>query len=316
MTAPLPVFVAAGEALTDLIRTGPESWDSKVGGATWNVARVVAKLGLPSAFAGAISQDCFGDALWQASEAAGLDMRFMQRYAASPLLAIVHELHPPKYFFVGDNSADLHFDASALPAGWMQAVKWAHFCGISLAREPLAGRLVALAEQLKAAGARISYDPNYRAVMDERYDVTLRKMAALADLIKVSDEDLLGLFRTDDQTAAFAQLRAMNPSAAVLYTRGADGASLYYGDEVWHAKPPKIEVVDTVGAGDASAGGMIYSLATMPERGWGEHLRFAVAAGAAACLAAGANPPGLGVIEGVGDKMIGSKFLSHLNVTH
>jgi fructokinase len=47
-----------------------------------------------------------------------------------------------------------------------------HFGGISLAREPLAGKLVALAQELKAAGVKISYDPNFRLMMDERYDAT------------------------------------------------------------------------------------------------------------------------------------------------
>ena len=51
MTTPdpanFPAFVAAGEALTDLIRTGPDGWRSLVGGSTWNVARVMARLGVP-----------------------------------------------------------------------------------------------------------------------------------------------------------------------------------------------------------------------------------------------------------------------------
>ncbi|MFZ6775140.1 PfkB family carbohydrate kinase, partial [Undibacterium sp. SXout7W] len=99
-----PIFVAAGEALTDMIVQDParQHWLSQVGGSTWNVARVMARLGVPSAFAGAVSRDVFGDALAQATEVAGLDMRFLQRYAKSPLLAIVHELHPPTYYFIGD----------------------------------------------------------------------------------------------------------------------------------------------------------------------------------------------------------------------
>ena len=86
-----PAFVSAGEALTDMLRTGSDQWSSQVGGSTWNVARVMARLGVPSAFAGGVSLDVFGDALAQATEVAGLDMRFLQRYAKSPLLAIVHE---------------------------------------------------------------------------------------------------------------------------------------------------------------------------------------------------------------------------------
>jgi len=293
----LPQFVAAGEALTDLLRTGTDSWSSQVGGSTWNVARVMARLGMPSAFAGAISRDVFGQALAAANTAAGLDERFLQQLDRSPLLAIVHELNPPSYFFVGDDSADLHFDAGQLPACWQDAVRWVHFGGISLARQPLAGKLVALAQELKSHGVRISYDPNFRALMDERYDATLQSMAALADVIKVSDEDLLGLFRCNNAEAAFATLRAMNPAASYLYTRGARGASLYLPGAAWHVPAPPVTVADTVGAGDASAGALLYSMMAHAERNPGEHLCFAVAAGAAACESSGATPPSLAAVE-------------------
>lgn len=299
-----PSFVSAGEALTDMLRTGSDQWRSQVGGSTWNVARVMARLGVPSAFAGAVSLDVFGDALKNANDAAGLDARFLQRYAKSPLLAIVHELNPPTYYFIGDDSADLHFDAAQLPAGWIASAQWVHFGGISLAREPLAGKLVALAEELKAAGVKISYDPNFRVMMDERYDATLARMTALADVVKVSDEDLAGLFRHDDIDASFALLRSWNPQAGFLYTRGAAGAALYQGERSWQAAPPKIEVVDSVGAGDASIGGLLYSLMYRPEVDGGEHLRFAVAAGAGACLAAGGSPPSIELVESLAERTV------------
>ena len=286
-----PRFVSFGEALTDLIRLADGRWASLPGGAPWNVARVMAAFGVPSAFGGAISQDCFGDQLWQAGIEAGLDPRFVQRVDKSPLLAIVHETAPPRYFFVGDDSADLHFSVDALPAGWVDELQWAHFGGISLARPPLAGRLVALAETLKARGVRISYDPNFRVLMDARYDATLARMTALADLVKVSDEDLRGLLRTDDETEALARLQAMNPDAAFFYTRGAGEAQLRQGGRAWSALPPAVTVVDTVGAGDCSLGGLLCSLLQAPDADWGMHLRAAMAAGAGACLTSGARPP-------------------------
>ncbi len=293
----LPEFVAAGEALTDLLRSGEDQWTSAVGGSTWNVARVVAKLGIRSAFAGAISDDLFGEALYKASMASALDPRFLQRVARPPLLAVVHQADPPAYFFIGADSADLYFDPAALPDAWQQSARWVHFGGISLAREPLASRLVALAQQLKRNEVRISYDPNFRQVMDSRYDATLRTMTALADLVKVSDEDLIGLFRQPDAEQAFAQLRAMNPRANFLRTNGKAGATLYVGAATWSAAPPPVTVIDTVGAGDASMGGMLYSLMRHPQRSPGEHLSFAVAAGSAACVAAGASPPTLAAID-------------------
>jgi fructokinase len=294
-----PRFVAAGEALTDMVVSRAEAnhWRSLCGGATWNVARVVSALGIPSAFAGAISTDVFGDALWADSAQAGLDLRFLQRFDKSPLLAMVYSLDPPRYFFVGDDSADLQFDPSRLPAQWQDHCEWVHFGGISLAREPLAGSLLALAKSLKASGMRISFDPNFRVLMDKKFDGMLEVMVRLADVIKVSDEDLLGLFRTQDAKAAFHTLRSWNPDATVLFTRGADGASLYHGDQTWHAKPPPVDVVDTVGAGDASMGGLLLSLMRDPDANPAAHLRHAIAAGAGACIAAGANPPSLALVE-------------------
>ncbi|TFW15818.1 carbohydrate kinase family protein [Duganella callida] len=297
--AGFPTFVAAGEALTDMIVQGPDRqhWLSQVGGSTWNVARAMAKLDEPTAFAGAISRDVFGDALWQASEAARLDLRFLQRCDHAPLLAIVHRTDPPAYFFIGENSADLQFDAAQLPDGWEAHCRWVHFGGISLARQPLAGKLIALAERLKQRGVRISYDPNYRLLMDASYDATLRRMTELADVIKVSEEDLAGLFRTDDIAGAFATLRGWNPGAACLYTKGGDGASLHIGDQEWNLPAAQVLVVDTVGAGDASIAALAWSMMHRADAAPLDHLRFSVAAGAAACMAQGATPPSLSDIE-------------------
>jgi fructokinase len=286
-----PTMLCAGEALTDMLDQGDEHWVSRVGGSTWNVARALAALGERTAFAGAISQDRFGDAIWAASQAVGLDLRLLQRVARSPLLAIVEKTEPPSYFFIGDDSADLHFDPQALPSGWADALRWAHFGGISLAREPLASNLVALARQLKARGVKISYDPNYRNLMDERYAPVLQEMAMLADLIKVSDDDLRGLFPGLEADDALARLRALNPSAWCLLTRGGEGATLFHGDARSDARAPKVDVVDTVGAGDASAAGLLHSLSNHPGRPLQAHLHAALAAGSAACLQSGATPP-------------------------
>jgi fructokinase len=128
--------------------------------------------------------------------------------------------------------------------------------------------------------------------MTAAYRPTLEKMAALADLIKVSDEDLRHLFGSDGADAVDA-VRALNPRAAVFVTRGAQAATLYADGEVHEAAPPRVEVADTVGAGDASIGGMLFSLMATPQRSWREHLAFAVAAGAAACRHTGAHAPTL-----------------------
>jgi fructokinase len=127
--------------------------------------------------------------------------------------------------------------------------------------------------------------------MDERYTPTLEAMATLADLVKVSDDDLRGLFPGLELDAALAKVRAFNPQALVLFTRGGDGASLLHGADSVTARAPKIDIVDTVGAGDASAAGLLRSLHHHPERTLQSHLHAALAAGSAACLQSGATPP-------------------------
>ena len=110
----MPAVVVFGEALTDIVQGEPGQWRSYPGGAPWNVARALSRLGVSSAFAGAVSSDSLGEELHRQTEAAGLDMRFIQRVHADPLVAIVPSSHPPRYFFAGD--ADLHFDPEQLPA--------------------------------------------------------------------------------------------------------------------------------------------------------------------------------------------------------
>ena len=288
--ADLAGFVSFGEALTDMIRVDPGQWRSRSGGSPWNVAIAMSRLGQLSAFAGGISKDLFGQAIWQASADASLDLRFIQQFAKSPLVAYVHQLDPPEYAFVGDDSADLHFRPHALPAGWRRALRWAHFGSISLTREPLAARLIALAESLKDEGVRISYDPNYRMSMDSRYDRTLERMCRLADVIKVSDEDLRGLFRSRDHHLGLAQISAWNPRAIVMLTLRA-------------APPPLDHVVDTIGAGDAAMAGLLYSLMNGGTQDPEDHLRWAVAAGAAACASAGVDGLSAGLVTSLIDQV-------------
>ncbi|MBH9552621.1 carbohydrate kinase family protein [Inhella gelatinilytica] len=288
-----PQFISFGEALTDLVTTGGQGFQALPGGAGWNVARACAALGLRSAWAGCLSLDSFGDALWQASEQAGLDTRFIRRVEAAPLLAVVDQLDPPNYFFIGASAADLAFDPTALPA--LTGLQWAQFGGISLVREPLGTRLEAWADQLKQQGVRLAFDPNHRALMGAQDLPRLLRFIERADVIKLSDEDLRGYFPHDDPSLALQRLRARNPQATWLYTRGADGATLLSPAVELHAPAWPVRVVDTVGAGDASLAGLLRALVDgePPAR----QLAFAVANAALACAGVGAVAPSRAQLE-------------------
>ena len=205
----LPRALVFGEALTDLVQGTPGQWKGYPGGAPWNVARALSRLGVGCAFAGSVSMDSLGDEIVLQSEAAALDMRFIQRVDRTPLVAIVPSSSPPKYFFAGD--ADLFFDPDLMPEGWINQAELCHFSCISLARQPLADRLVKIAQQAKEAGKRISYDPNWRNLMDGHYrEHTFPTMTTLADMIKLSDEDLRHIYPGLSEQQAMHELRAMD----------------------------------------------------------------------------------------------------------
>lgn len=287
---PLPRFIVFGEALTDFVRTDERSWHSAAGGACWNVARVAGALGAAAAWAGAVSDDFFGAEIEMKSRAANLDPRFLQKVDKPPLIAMVHQLSPPAYFFLGNDTADLAFDQAQLPDGWRAACEIAHFGCISLVRQPLADRLLRIAESLKVAGVKISYDPNHRNLMGADFPARFEYMAGLADIIKLSDEDLAQIYPGVSSVTAMARVRTIAPAAMILFTRGARGITLHVGDRAFEQAAFAVDVVDTVGAGDASMGGFIASMLGS-EQEPDQHLRFAAATAAAACMCAGAHAP-------------------------
>ncbi|MGC2165568.1 MAG: carbohydrate kinase [Gallionella sp.] len=294
MAVELPRYVVFGEALTDMLRQDDGRWLAVPGGACWNVARVGARLGIATALAGAVSKDLFGDQLASEGAAAGLDDRFLQRVDAAPLLAMVPSQHPPHYFFIGNDSADLHFDPTLLPAGWRNAVETVHLGGISLMREPLAAKLVGEAYAAKDVGKKIAFDPNYRSMAaTQDYAETFRSIATVADYIKVSDDDLLGIFPGIAPAEALGRLRLLAPDAHILLTRGESGMTLFAGSDIVEQSAFKVDVRDTVGCGDASMGGWISSLLLRPSAENAMHLQVAAAAAALAATHAGPYPPTL-----------------------
>jgi fructokinase len=295
-----PRYVVFGEALTDMLRQEDDRWLAVPGGACWNVARVGAKLGVPTAFAGAVSNDLFGDRLESAGTASGLDRRFLQRVDASPLLAMVVSQHPPEYYFIGDNSADLHFDPAQLPLGWRAAVEIVHFGGISLMRKPLATKLLEEAKAAKAAGKQIAFDPNFRSKANTPdYAETFRAMATISTYIKVSDDDLLGLFPRIDPKRALIALRALAPAAQILFTRGSAGMTLFTAEQIIEQPAFAVQVVDTVGCGDASMGGWMSSILLRPTASISAHLQISAAAASLAATQAGPYPPSAAEVDGL-----------------
>lgn len=291
----MPAVVVFGEALTDIVQGEPGQWRSYPGGAPWNVARALSRLGVSSAFAGAVSSDSLGEELHRQTEAAGLDMRFIQRVDADPLVAIVPSSHPPRYFFAGD--ADLHFDPSQLPAAWLDDAQLCHFSCISLARQPLGDRLVEIARHASQAGKQISYDPNWRNLMGQHYrEHTFPALVALASTVKLSDEDLRHIYPGATEAQALDELHALNPGADILFTRGEHGMVLHTQGTTFEQAAIAVKVIDTVGAGDASMAGWLAS-GLLGIEAPQQRLRFAAACASVSCSHAGAHAPSLAEVQ-------------------
>ncbi len=291
----LPKLVVFGEALTDFIIQENQQYAAHSGGSCWNVARVAARLGIPTAYAGSVSRDIFGQQLYQLALQAGCDKRFIQQVDKAPFLAMVTHIHPPHYFFIGTDSADLAFNPDLLPDTWMMHAQWVHFGCISLARMPLADRLLQIALQAFEQGIKISFDPNWRALMqgDQAYYQRFVQLAAISHLIKVSDEDLAHLFPDSATADRLILMQNLAPHAAILYTLGDQGMQYITPTKHYTQAVIAASVADTVGAGDAAIGGFLSSLMQYPNEPPTTHLRFAAATACCVCQHSGAYAPTL-----------------------
>lgn len=286
-----------GGAVMDFVRGPDDRWQARAGGSAWTVARALSALGQPAAFAGALGDDPFAAELVSAAAAHGVELRYAVRVAAPTALSVVHRSDPAHYTFYAHGAADSLFPGVD-PAAWTGA-RAAYFGGVTLVRDPARSAFLDAATEARARGLTVVYDPNYRPQHAAAYRAVFAHYAALADLIKVSEEDLAGLLPHLSPQDAAAHLQALNPAATVLLTRGAAGARLL--GPRGHAEHPgyRVTVADTVGAGDASIAALLYCHLHWPDWPPAEQLAFALACAGAACTRLGAHAPTLADIEAV-----------------
>ncbi len=294
------MILCCGESLIDMLprtaSTGEPSFAPVAGGAVFNTAIAIGRLGAPSGYLGGISTDLFGTVLAEALTASRVDFSLAPRSDRPTTLAFVTltDGHA-QYAFYDENTAGRMLSEDDLPALGAET-EALFFGGISLVSEPAADSYAALCAQ---AGERlVMIDPNIRPgfITDEpRYRARLEAMLARADIVKISDEDMAWLGTTP---AALIE----GGVALVLETRGAEGVVAYSSEGEISVPAERAEVVDTVGAGDTFNAGLLAGLwrsgllARGAVRGAAlEDLRPAIALGAKAAAVtvsrAGANPP-------------------------
>lgn len=301
------MILCAGEALIDMLpretTEGGSAFAPHVGGSVFNTANALGRLGQSVGFFSGISTDFFGEMLMETLHRSHVDTSFTARSDRPTTLAFVRlsEGHAT-YLFYDENSAGRMLSESDLPA-LDDSIEALFFSCISLAVEPCAATYETL--MMREGGTRVTMlDPNIRVgfIQDEAaYRARLDRMTAAADLVKVSDEDLIWLRGAGDLGEKAREMLAMGP-AVVCVTEGARGVTAYTADGEVFVPAPKVEVVDTVGAGDTFNGGFLTGLKeldvlrkdavrSLSEDALTEALTLGARAAAVTVSRAGANPP-------------------------
>lgn len=253
------MILCCGEALIDMLprKAGIEAcFAPHAGGAVFNTAIALGRLGAPVQFFSGLSSDLFGTILRDQLRAAGVDSTPAAISDRPTTLAFVTLTNGhATYAFYDENTAGRMLTPADLPDTQAEAL---FFGGISLVVDPCAAAYEALMLR-EAARAVTMIDPNIRPgfIKDEAaYRARLDRMLAVADIIKISDEDLTWITGTTDATA----LRARTGAAVVLLTRGADGVTIVTAQASFDVAAVKADVVDTVGAGDTFSAGFLADL--------------------------------------------------------
>lgn len=302
------MILCAGEALIDMLpretTQGGDAFQPFPGGAVFNTAIALARLGAPTGFFSGISDDLFGKILSQSLTDAGVDSSFADVSGRPTTLAFVTLTDgQASYAFYDENTAGRMLGESDLP-DLGHVVDTVFIGGISLAVEPCAAAYEALAAKASAAGHVVMMDPNVRPgfVRDEAtYRARINRLIALCDIVKVSDEDLFWLLGEGDLSAKAAEMRAMGPSL-VCVTEGGDGVTGYADCGSRFVAAQRVEVVDTVGAGDTFNAGVLAALhdagvlskealRSLSPEVLDSALSLGVRAAAVTVSRAGANPP-------------------------
>jgi fructokinase len=306
------VTLVAGEALYDLVVEGDDTLRGHPGGGPFNTARTIARLEQPVAYLGRLSTDRFGTTLERMLAADGVELGAVVRTDDPTTLALA-EMDPAgsaRWSFYEQGTAAPGLtpqDALDALTRLPREVGILHVGTLGLILAPVATALEVVVESL-ADRALIAVDPNCRpwVIRDPvGYRGRLRRVLRNSHLVKVSDEDLAWLDPGRPPLEAARALLELGPSV-VLVTRGREGAVVVCADGDFGVPAPAVDVVDTIGAGDAFGAGFLawWSSRNLDRDALGdtdrvlEATRFAALVAARTCARAGASPPRLNELGG------------------
>jgi fructokinase len=264
------MILCCGEALIDMVAApsldGPDGFVPHSGGAVFNTAIALGRLGARAGMLTGLSRDMFGDQLADALKASDVDTTHIIRSDRPSTLAFVKlEDGQASYSFFDENSAGRMIRAEDMPE-LPSDITALFFGGISLASDPSASAYAALLERQGGPRA-VMIDPNIRPLFITDAEGYRRRMAAMisqADIVKVSDEDLNWLNPAPlTQAEKISAMLDTGPSV-VIVTQGAAGAIATLADGTSITVPSvKTNVVDTIGAGDTFNAGFLAKLSEL-----------------------------------------------------
>lgn len=305
------MITVCGEALIDLVDEGGGRFLAHAGGSPCNVAVGLARLAVPASLLGRLGGDAFGRLLRAHLVDNGVSERDVVAAAENTTLAVV-SLDPAgraTYGFYVDGTADWQWRAGDLPDPLADDVVALHTGSLASWLPPGRDAIEVMVRRERARGrVTLSYDPNVRPLLmgsPGEYRPLIERMVGLVDLVKVSEEDLAWLYPGRAPLAVALDWSVAGPGLVVL-TRGGDGVTALTAAGQRVDRPaPQVEVVDTVGAGDAFTSGLLSALSdasllgpesrrtlsNLPEPQLAQLLDFAARVAAITCTRAGADPP-------------------------
>jgi len=301
------MILCCGEALIDMLpresTQGEPAFAPYAGGAVFNSAIALGRLGVPVEFFSGLSSDLFGQQIRKVLASSNAGSRYAAISGRPTTLAFVKlDNGHATYTFYDENTAGRMLSEADLPA-LGDDITAMLFGAISLIPEPCGSAYEALMR--RECERRVTMlDPNIRPgfIPDaEKHRARILRMVAMADIVKLSDEDLAWFGPEADEGACARGWLEFGPKLIVV-TRGAEGATAYTQRHKVHVPSQRVTVVDTVGAGDTFNAGLLASLhdqnaltktrlASLAEEEIGAALTLGARAAAVTVARAGANPP-------------------------
>lgn len=261
--------VTLGETMAVLYPGTPVTLDDadalllNIGGAESNLAIALARQGISVRFVSRIGDDPFGARIRATLDREGVDTTYLQVDAAAPTGVFFREWLPDgarRVYYYRKNSAAAHMTPGDLRAEMFAGAKIVHLTGITPALSATCAATVAHAIELAhAAGALVSFDPNYRARLwtPEVARAALLPLIAQADIVLLGHEDAAAIFGTSDDEATLHELAQLHATICVLKRAERGAIALVAGQQISAPAVPVAAVVDPVGAGDGFNAGFL-----------------------------------------------------------